>query len=129
MTVYARLSANRKYVVCGECRGSLCRRDERSVPGGLAQEVDGRRVPGTQRVWRLAWEDGWHIVDDHIELWPHVRERLGDDRKPIRHDWTDAERFALSRALRQYIAARCPACRQVNVIDPKRLRVNGIAAH
>jgi hypothetical protein len=125
---YARFSGDRRYVVCGACRLPLCRRDERMLPGGLAQIVDGRRVPGKVRTWVLAWEDGWHRVEDHIERHPRVQERLADDRKPVRHDWMDEERFALSEFLRTFPPARCE-CGMLNRIDPKRLAVTRVAAY
>lgn len=124
----ARLSANRKYAVCGNCRRSLCRRDWRDVPGGPAVMKDGRLLPGKVRVWGLAWDDGWHPVEDHIERQPQAADRLAAGRKPIRHDWTNAERLAFSKFLATFPPAKCDECGEVNAIDPKRLAVSRVLA-
>ena len=124
----ARLSKDRKYVVCGACRASLCRRDERELAGGPATLVDGRLTPGKERTWVLAWEDGWYQVDDHIERQPRMQERLSEGWKPVRHDWTNEQRFELSEFLRSFPPALCE-CGTTNVIDRKRLAVSRIAAY
>jgi hypothetical protein len=126
--IYARLSRNRKYVLCGACRRSLCRRDERSLPGGPAILVDGRLTPGKERTWVLAWEDGWSRVDDHIERQPRVQERLAEGWKPVRHDWTNERRLELSAFLRGFPPAMCQ-CGTANIIDPKRLAISRVAAY
>jgi len=123
----ARLSKDRKYVVCRACGQSLCRRDERQLPGGPAQIVEGRRVPGYERVWLLVWDDGWHRVGDHIEQSARVKERLADGWRPVRHDWADAERLQLSRFLKTYPPALCE-CGALNEVSSKRLKVNGIGS-
>jgi hypothetical protein len=113
----ARRSVDRKYVVCGACRRSLCRRD-RLVRAG-AKEAGHY----------LAWEDGWRVVGEHIEMVPSARERLAEGWKPSRHDWSDGERIALSRLLLTFPPALCPGCGTLNSIDPVRLDVQGIAPH
>jgi hypothetical protein len=113
VTTRARLSANRKYVVCGSCRRSLCRRDRRDRGGAI--------------VHVLAWEDGWRVVGDHVEMMPSAKARLAEGHRPIRHDWQNEERLVLSRALRSYAPAVCPDCGEENVLDRQRLDVDGIA--
>lgn len=130
MRVQARLSADRKYVICGACKRALCRRDRRERPGGPAREDHGgHRVPGTKIAHVLAWEDGWHIVGDHMEMWTTADQRLAKGLKPNRHDWTDAGRFELTDARRNYWPAKCKVCPAINTFDPKRLDVDGIAPH
>ena len=114
-TVRAGLSPNRKHVICGACRRSLCRRDRRER-GGHVEHL-------------LAWEDGWHVAVDHVEMMAGARERLLDGNRPIRRDWANEERIRLTRALLDYSPAVCPWCGTMNVIDATRLDVNGIAPH
>jgi hypothetical protein len=124
---YARRSLDLRFVICGACHQALCRRDERLRPGGPAHHVDGHWEPGYERQWLLVWDDGWHRVEDHIERSPRVADRLADGWKPVRHDWKDGERFALSRFMRTFPPALC-TCGVLNRIDRKRLGVNGVAA-
>ena len=124
---WAKQSTNGKFVVCGQCGTSLCRRDRMGAP---------TRDPG----YYLVWGDGWRVVVDEIRAAPlpplvHVErqagavDRLAAGHPPTRHDWTNAERFELSRALRAYAPATCDTCGEANEIDPKRLRVKGIAPY
>lgn len=109
----ARRSRDRKYVVCGGCGRSLCRRDRRTL-GEVGHY--------------LAWDDGWRRVEDHLEFMPSAGARLAKGFKPQRHDWADADRLALSRFRRGYPPARCRHCGTLNEIDPQRLDVQGVRA-
>lgn len=132
MTVNARVSDNQKYVICGACGESLCRRDRRLMWGGPPTLDDsGRRQPGREVQYVLAWEDGWRVVDGRMEMAASARDRLRDGNKPVRRDWLDAERLELTEARRRMLPAVCPnpECGAVNELKPKRLRVNGIAAY
>jgi hypothetical protein len=129
MTVYARKSATRKHIICGACGNPLCRRVRMVGWGGPATEVDGRRVPGRIVEHALVWGDGWHVVDDHIELPDAALDRLLLGNKPSRRDWTNAARLDLTRALRNYVPATCPYCGVSNQIDPKKLDVDRVAPY
>ena len=105
-----------------------------AVTSASAQEWTGhhgRRAarPWRGGAWRLAWEDGWHRVGDHIERQPHSRLRLAEGRKPIRHDWKDEDRLEFTRFLQSLPPAVCGDCGTLNRIDRKRLAVSGVAAY
>jgi hypothetical protein len=112
--VAAKQSADGKYVVCGFCGTSLCRRDWRA----------GVRDPG----YYLTWEDVWRLdpAAGYIERVVREDERLEAGRKPQRRDWANRERIELSVALARYEPAMCD-CGTLNEIKPRRLRVKGVA--
>jgi hypothetical protein len=55
--------------------------------------------------------------------------RLGDGHEPQRRPWLNQERVALSRALANFVPARCDGCGEINEISRKRLDVLGVAPH
>lgn len=112
----AKQSDNGKFVICGRCEGSLCRRDQMGPP---------TRAAG----FYLVWGDGWRQVEDHIERQVGSVDRLAAGHPPTRHGWTNEERISLTRLLLTYPDAKCDACGELNEIDPKRLRVKGIAPY
>jgi hypothetical protein len=115
VTVNARKSADRKFVVCGTCGRSLCRRD--------------RVVRLGQPVHVLVWDDGWRVVDEHIEMTSSARGRLAEGNKPSRRDWTNEARIELSRSVGRHVPALCPSCGTMNLINLQKLDVDGIAPH
>ncbi len=115
MTVRARKSADRKYVVCGSCGRSLCRRKRSGLPGATGH--------------RLAWGDGWHVVEGHIEMSDAALNRLLLGDSPGRRLWLNEARLDLTRAVQRYAPAVCPWCGDMNEIDPKPLDVDGVASY
>ena len=75
--VSARLSANRKYIVCGACSNSLARRD-RSVEGSVDEPVVYHRP---------RWDTDWEEHHDYIARSPIGRDRLAKGNAPIRRGW------------------------------------------
>lgn len=116
MTVAARKSESRKYVVCGACAKSLCRIDRVEWPDGRIEH-------------RLSWGDGWIVAGDHIEMRDSAIDRLQAGHKPGRKDWANAARLDLSRALQAFIPAVCPRCGALNEIKPRPLKIDGIASY
>jgi hypothetical protein len=110
----ARRSKDRKHVLCGECRAPLCRRD-RLVRFGKAGHY-------------LVWDDGLFLAEGgYVEMTESAQMRIAEGHKPGRHDWTDAERLRLSRALRTMVPAKCRLCGAINELDRKNLDVQGVA--
>jgi hypothetical protein len=112
----AKRSKDRKYIVCGACRATLCRRD-RMIRAGR-----------TEAGHYLVWDDGIVLNEaGYVEMPDGAQDRLSGGWKPTRHDWMDRGRIELSRALASFAPARCRQCREVNSIDPRRLDVQGVA--
>ena len=111
----ARQSPDGLHVLCGGCKTIvLCARVwlDRTRPG-----------------FYLVWDEGWYLNGDHIErsdgAWLRPIKGYPPTRRPF---LTKTDRMALSRALPTFPSALC-ACGVMNTINPKRLRVLGIAPH
>lgn len=129
MTVDARLSLNGKYVVCGGCGRSLCRR-ERIVPGPPVFE--GQPAP-PRYIHALAWDTDWQLVDGCFERSPGALDRLATGNTPTRRPRGSPMRPEMPRHkglgtdLWRGTPVRCPwaICGALNRFDRKRLDVAG----
>jgi hypothetical protein len=114
MNVSARLSASRKYIVCGACSNTLARRQfSREGP-----------LDAPRKLHRAHWDTDWEDRGDHIARSASGRERLALGNAPIRKGWN-------TRTLSPYPTgigyvktfdfskpAECDRCGALNDLDP-----------
>ena len=120
ITVDAVLSRNPwgKYVICGSCGKSLCRRDRREA---FVLGV------GTRAYFDLIWDADWHHVPAtadvpaHIERGNSALDRLARGSAPNRRGYEPRERIPSSKGFPARPPALCPygVCDALNRIDSR----------
>jgi len=117
VTVEARLSASRKYAVCGACGRSLCRRD---------RIVDDAWPDSPPVHHELIWDTDWRREGGHLERSASALARLDRGDAPVRRGtlrgWPGHKQALV---FPDHPPAVCPwaACDALNTIDPRRLDV------